>query len=95
MGPARGVIYPEEMADGQQLGTSRGLVSHLSQCTNVNYQKLIADWIQLWSAISFHARSQSNSQQPSMLLQSLDWTQAATFLSTRPFAKGERHQQPH
>lgn len=62
MGPARGVIYPEQMADGQQLGTAHGLVSHLSQCTNVNYENLTADWIQIWSAIAFHARSQSNSQ---------------------------------
>lgn len=93
MRPAGGVIYPEQMADGQQLGTARSLVSHLSQCTNVNYQKLTADWIQIWNAIAFHARSQSNSQQPSV--QSRQWTQAATFLSTRPFAKGERYQQPH
>lgn len=90
MGRARGVIYPEQMADGQQLGSACGLVSHLSQCTIVNYQKLTADWKQIWSAIAFHARSQSNSQQPSV--QSLEWTQAATFLSTRPFAKGGDHQ---
>lgn len=86
MRPAGGVIYPEQMANGQQLGTARSLVSHLSQCTNVNYQKLTADWIQIWNAIAFHARSQSNSQQP--WVRSLQWTQAATFLSTRPFAKG-------
>lgn len=90
MGLARGVIYPEQVADGQQLGTACGLVSHLSQYTNVNYQKLTADCKQIWSAIAFHARSQSSSQQPSV--QSLEWTQAATFVSTRPFAKGEHHQ---
>lgn len=56
MGRARGVIYPEQMADGQQLGSACGLVSHLSQCTIVNYQKLTADWKQIWSAIAFQRK---------------------------------------
>lgn len=62
MGPAGGVIYPEQMADGQQLGTAHSLVSHLSQCTNVNYQKLTADWIQIWALLP---STQGHSQTPS------------------------------